>query len=458
MISLNLKQISGWIDGKVIKGDENLIIKGISIDSRNIEEGCLFIPLIGKHLNGHQFIKNAFQNGAIASLTQEDLCLHELDGVIIKVSNTKDALQKLAKEYRRMFNIPCIAVTGSTGKTTTKDMIACILSRRFKVLKNKGNYNNEIGLPLTVLDLDNDIELMVLEMGMSGYGEIDKLADIVRPDVSIITNIGVSHIEKLGSREGILKAKMEITNYFGKKNILILNADDQLLYKLKDSFSFEVLYFSLKGKGDLNVYDIVKYEKGMGFKVKYKEKNFGVYLPALGIHNVYNAAAAITASLIFGIDEQAIIEGLKNFELEKMRMNIINFGDCILVNDAYNASPDSMKAALDVIIDIKADRHIAVLGNMLELGEWSERAHREIGEYISAKGIDILITVGEYAKFIADEAIKNGFKKTNVYVCSNNNEAHDILKMIIRKGDLILFKGSRGMKLEEIINNIQECK
>ncbi|WZL74735.1 UDP-N-acetylmuramoyl-tripeptide--D-alanyl-D-alanine ligase [Clostridiaceae bacterium 35-E11] len=461
-MKLTVQEVVYATKGKLIRGDKKSIIHGVSMDSRSIKKNEIFIPLIGEKFNGHDFIKKAIDQGATAILAsqwnKEDVQNNE-NVSMVQVEDTLQALHGLARYYLSKFPIPVIAVTGSTGKTTTKDMIASVLSKKYNVLKNKGNYNNHIGLPMTVFELEPCHEIAVFEMGMSNLGEISKLSDIAQPNIGVITNIGLSHIEHLGCQENIFKAKMEITNSFDASSRLIVNGDDKFLRSLKSKPPKYQVDFV--GFGEDCTYRAMNVEnlgtEGVRFQIKLKDKLHAFTLNIPGEHNVYNALCAIDIGMALEMDIKMIQQGLEEFHGSKMRLHIFNTNDNIkVINDAYNASPDSMKAAIAVLEKIEGSRKIAVLGDMLEMGTYSQKGHYDIGSEISRKNIDILITVGKEAQNIGAGAIDSGFDKNNIFICKNNQEAIKALDCFVQKGDIILVKGSRGMHMEEIVEYAQE--
>ncbi|MCT4621326.1 MAG: UDP-N-acetylmuramoyl-tripeptide--D-alanyl-D-alanine ligase [Marinisporobacter sp.] len=460
-MKLSIKEMVEATKGNLIKGDSKDLVYGISTDSRSIKDKELFIPLVGENFNGHDFIEKAIQNGANAIFVSEEYegSLFEEKGLsIIRVKDTLKALQDLAKYYVSKFPIPIIGVTGSTGKTSTKEIIYSVLSKKYKVLKNKGNFNNHIGLPLTVFGLNEEHEIGILEMGMSGFGEINLLADLVKPDVAVITNIGLSHIEHLGSQENILKAKMEITNYFSEKSTLIVNGDDKLLKTLNNkNMDYEKCFIGLeKDCHYQGVHINDQGEEGIHFHVKINDEMYPFTLNVPGQHNIYNALCAIAVGCKFNMDIASIQEGIKEFKGSKMRMHIFTtHGKIKVINDAYNASPDSMGAAINVLSKM-TNRKIAILGDMLEMGEYAKYGHCDVGRGVADNKIDILIAVGTNANHIAKGAIENKFDQEKVYVCKDNEEVMEILKNILKKEDVVLIKGSRGMRMEEIVQYIQE--
>jgi UDP-N-acetylmuramoyl-tripeptide--D-alanyl-D-alanine ligase len=458
MIRLTTAEILEATGGILLAGRADEAVSGISTDSRKTGPGYLFVPLKGERYDGHDFIAGAFENGADAALTErgpEDLSDAAEGKILIKVGDTLKALQDIAAYYRKRFPIPFVGITGSVGKTSTKNMVACALGAVYNVLKNEGNLNNEIGVPLTIFRLDDSHEAAVVEMGMSGFGEIRTLTGIVRPKVGIITNIGISHIEKLGSRQNILKAKLELLEGLQPDGLLILNGDDVMLSGVKDLLDVRTVSYGLEEGVDYQAYNVrSRGEMGIDFGITIGGREYNVHLPVPGVHNVYNALAAIAAGQELGIDVQELIKGIAAYSPGSMRLNIIKADGITIINDVYNASPQSMKAAIDVLDELEADRRIAVLGDMLELGDWSVDAHLETGHFAAESRTDIIITVGTSAADIARGAVEAGFPPENAVMTGNNSEALDYLRSSVRKGDAILVKGSRGMKMEEIVNGL----
>lgn len=461
MINQSIEVIAKACDGVIINRGSIDTINTISTDTRTIKEGSLFIPLIGENFDGHMFIKDAIKNGANAVLIQEDR-FKDIDMLqnisAIQVKDTLKALKQIAYYYRNLFNIPFIGVTGSVGKTSTKDLISGVLSSKYDVHKNIGNFNNEIGLPMTLFNLENQHQISVLEMGMSAYGEILDLVNIVSPEIGVITNIGVSHIEHFGSKENIMKAKMEIATNLANGNYLLVNGDDEHLKSInKDDKDYEVIFYGLSSSNDFYPIEVENLsERGSKFTVDIEGRPVTFKIKQLGLHNVYNGLAAVWIGLKYGMTAEEIQNGLDSFEPSKMRLEVIEKGNMKIINDAYNASPDSMKSAIDVLQTIKANRKIAVLGNMFEMGNFAEEGHRSVGEYLAKKGINMLITVGDMANWIGQEAKENGMDEKNIFAVPNNIEAINILEKYINENDAILVKGSRGMTMEEIVRFLQE--
>ncbi|MFZ5985967.1 MAG: UDP-N-acetylmuramoyl-tripeptide--D-alanyl-D-alanine ligase [Bacillota bacterium] len=453
METLKCEEIVKATGGVLLSGDMDASFDSISTDSRKIKQGDLFIPLIGEKFDGHQYIENSFKEGAKGCLTQKNI--EPLgDKIIIKVQDTSKALRDLASYYRQKFDIPFVGITGSVGKTSTKEMVSSVLSKGFNVLKTQGNFNNEIGVPLTVFGLENSHQAAVVEMGMSGFGEISRLTSIVKPDIAIITNIGLAHIEKLGSKINILKAKMEILEGLNSQGLVILNGDDNLLYGLKGLLKFRTVFYGFEEGLDYQAYNVNSLgEQGSTFEITIGNREYKIRVPVPGIHNVYNALAGLAAGIELGIPVGKIVEGIEEFTPEKMRLNIINHNGIKIINDAYNASPQSMEAAINVLKDISGNkRTIAVLGDMLELGDMSYKAHFDVGKFAVARGVDYIAAVGENGRNIAHGAIDAGAEAYKVFQFKDNEEAGKFLKGFVKTDDVLLVKGSRGMKMEEIVN------
>ena len=450
---LSIDEILKATGGTIISEGERTSVTAVSTDSRMAGPGELFIPLIGERFDGHDYILKAFENGAAAALTQKDQI--SPDGrVLIRVGDTSAALRELAAYYRSKFHIPFVGITGSVGKTSTKDMVASVLGRRFNVLSTEGNLNNEIGVPLTVFKLDEMHGVAVLEMGMSGFGEISRLTAIVKPAVAIITNVGMSHIEKLGSRNNILRAKLEILEGLDSNGLVVLNRDDNLLDGVKNLLNHRTVSYGMEEGADYQAGNIISCgEGGIDFGLTVEGRAYDVHLPVPGIHNVNNALAAVAAGRELNVPMEDIIEGIAAYKPGKMRLNIISANGLRIINDTYNASPQSMKAALDVLEEIgMTGCRIAVLGDMLEMGDWAKEAHSEVGRYAAGKRLSRLITVGPNATYIGEGAIEAGFPEEAVSIFSNNKEAARFIEKIVQNGDTILIKGSRGMKMEELAN------
>lgn len=430
--------------------DSQNIINRVSIDSRDVDEHTLFFAIKGERFDGHDFVKDVAEKGVGAIVCHKKV---ECDAPVIYVKDTKDALLDLASYYKDTFSdLLLIALTGSVGKTTTKEMVACVMAQKGETLKTEGNFNNEIGMPRTLFRLEETTKNAVIEMGMDGFGQISVLTNCAKPDCAIITSIGVSHIEILGSRDGILQAKLEILEGLKKGSLVFLNGDDDKLSTVKLD-DYNVVFFGIENENcDVRAVDIKEVGLSTEFIAIKGDVKQKITIPTVGIHNVYDALAAFAVGLEYGITPESIADGLKNYAPSGMRQRIKEVKGITFIEDCYNASPDSQKAGLNSLCKIAKQRKIAVLGDMLELGSFSEQAHRMVGEYAANCGVDILYTVGNESKYMADSALKAGL--SNVQNFTDKAKLAEILVNELQKGDTILFKASRGMKLEEIFESI----
>lgn len=446
MENITIRDIIEITDGTTnFNIDENLEIKHISNDSREIKADSLYVALKGENLDGHKFVSSAIENGAVAALVEKSSSSRD-----IIVDNTYKALKNIAMAYRNRFDIPFLSVTGSSGKTTTKDMLYYAVSSSLKTLRNLGNFNNEIGLPMTMYNLDATYQCAILEMGMYTLGEIDYLAEIVRPNIAVITNVGVAHMQTAGSRENILKAKMEISNYMTESDTLIINGDNDMLKTInKENYKFKILTFGLESENDFSVISYQTEDTSMRIKAKFIDEEVEYLLPTLGIHNIYNSLSALAVCKVMGLDMKKSAEGITSYAPSKYRMEIKQLSDKVLVEDFYNANPDSMKASIETFREVSSNRKVGILADMLELGDISELSHKEIGN-IAAQVMDVLVCIGKEARFIGLGAEEAGFDKANIYYYENNEQAIEKINSILKPGDKILMKGSRGMKLEEV--------
>lgn len=447
------------VSGKVILKGKYEGYKNISTDSRKLQQGDIFIALKGEKFNGNEYIENASKKGASICIVDEVKFQSEKINectTIIKVENGSKALLELAEFYRSKLNVKIIAVTGSVGKTTTKDIVAAVLEGKFKVFKTEGNFNNQIGLPHMLFKLDNSYEVAVLEMGMNQRGEIHNMAKAARPDIGIITNVLRAHIGNLGSRKNILDAKLEITDFFSKENTLIINSDNDLLSTLEEK-NFTLNRVGLEGNEDFSAYDVAVKEDCIEFKVYESdvktEEKFLINMP--GKYNIVNSLLAISCGRLLNMSYDEIRKGIENIKLTSMRMEIIRGEKFTIINDCYNANPESMKAAIDVLEGFESKRKIALLGTMGELGEEAYKMHEEVGMYAGEKDIDFLIVIGEYK-----EDFERGFKSTNkrgkFKSFDEYKDLKDFILEYIGKGDTVLVKASRFMKLETITEELKK--
>ena len=452
MLELNLQEIVKATKGALLKEADVKEIKAVSTDTRKIEEGTMFIALKGENFNGNNYVLDAFNKGAKIAIVDEVKCdLNELkeDVALIKVENTGRALMDLAKFYREKLGLKVVGITGSAGKTSTKDLVAAVLSDKYKVFKTKGNFNNEIGLPLMILELDSTYDVAILEMGMRGLGQIKELAEIASPDLGIITNIGISHIEILKTRENILKAKMEIATFFDKNNTLVVCGNDDFLGALPEA-EYKIVKTGVGENFKIGAKNIALEELSSKFTVYdgEKEEEFSLDMP--GEHNISNLMLGIAIAKELGVSFEEMKRGLKNIEATSMRLELIKKDGFSILNDCYNSSPVAVKSAIDVMKNIEGKRRIAVLGTMRELGHKSEEAHREIGKYAKENGIEKVLCFGDFS-----ENIKEGYGE-GCTVYENKEELIKDLLNIICEGDIILVKASRSLKFEEITKALLE--
>ncbi len=427
-------------------------ITQLSTDSRTIPQGCLFVALVGERFNGHDYVADAIKQGAAFAIAQEKRDYGT--DKILYVNNTQDALMAIGRLYRSKFFIHCVGITGSVGKTTTKDMIADVVSAGFRTLKTQGNLNNEIGLPKTLFQLDPSYEAAVIEMGMQGLGEIRALAEVAQPQIGVITNIGVSHMELLGSRENILKAKLELADVLPDGAPLILCGDNDLLRNVKIP-RLNVQFYGIDNPACMfRAEQIHENLTETSFNLCYHNKQTAVTIPCVGRHNVLNALAACAVGTALGIPMDQCAQALKQYVPSGMRQKIVSFGGYTVVEDCYNASPDSMKAALSTLSSYPCGgRRIAVLGDMFELGDIASQAHTDVGIFSTQKGIDFLFAYGDMARYYYQGAESAGGKSQVYTDCESLVKA---LKDFLCPGDVVWFKASRGMHLEQVLQGLYE--
>lgn len=443
-----LEAVGGTLLGSYQNTDAEISV--VDTDSRKITPGGLFLPLVGERFDGHAYIKSALDSGAAGCLTAKEQEEYRADKFYVRVADTQEALRNLAIWYKSRFDIPFVAVTGSVGKTTAKDMIASVLSSKYNVLKTEGNFNNNIGLPLTILRLEKEHEVCVLEMGMDCFGEIDYLGGIVKPDVGVITNVGDAHIERLGSRENIFKAKCELLPHVQPNGLLVLNGDDAMLSTLRGNTQARAVFC---GGGEGLEY---RAEQTGGDGISHIHCHMitpamdrEVKVPALGAHMIYPCLIAAAVGEYLGLTPDEVEEGLLRFVPTRMRMNVLRTkSDITILDDTYNANPQSMRAAISVLADGNSEWKVAVLGDMFELGSFAAPLHTSVGEYLGKVGINCLVAVGELAKHIAEGARESGVP--NVYHCTDKREAKQLLPQVVKPGCTVLVKASRGMVMEEI--------
>ncbi len=462
---ITVEDVLDICSGELICGNLDMVLENFCQDTRLIKPGDVYVGIKGENHNGNDIYEDALQKGAKACILQgiiipDNIKERYANRAIILVDDTIRALQKLATYKRSMVDIPVVAVTGSVGKTSTKDIIASVMSKEYNVLKTEGNYNSQLGVALTVLRLRKEHTAMVIELGMSELGEISRLTNIVKPTVAVITNVGTAHIGILGSRENILKAKLEILEGLQSDGKLVINNDNDLLHNwsMNSNAMCDVVTYGMENVSNVMAYNTVLTEDGSTYNVDVKRKTYNVQIGIGGNHFVSNSLCAIAVGRIFNITMENILDGIAHFELTKRRMQVEKLENKVtVINDCYNANYDSMKAAIEYLSKLEGSKKIAVLGDMLELGDYSEKLHRQVGKAVVEYNIDILIAVGNEVKYMADEALKNGMNSQNIYTFDTNEEAIKTLKSLIANGDTgVLIKASNAMHFQEIFDGI--CK
>ena len=449
MKELTLKQIADWCGGKVSARFEHLRVSRMQSDSRKVRSGDLFVALKGAKADGHDFAETAINHGAVAALVSRPIS-EKLPS--IEVEDTLRAYGEIAAGYRKLTGVKVVGITGSVGKTTTKEMTASVLEAAYHTAKTEGNHNNNLGLPMTIMDMPENTEVAVLEMGMNHSGEMEYLSDIARPDLAIITNIGTMHIEHLGTREGILQAKLEIMRGMPDDGAGVFNGDEPLLWNIRAIGKHKKYYYGIENHAcDVTATDIVELDDGVRFVVHGFGQQFELFVPMLGRHAVYNALAAATVGLLLGVKPEQIQARFSSFHNTGMRQKIYVKNGVTIIEDCYNAGPESTEAALDVLAGIKTDgRRIAVLGDMLELGNRSAAEHYRIGRLAVGKA-DLLLTYGEHSVRTLTGAITGGMNPKNTDHFDTHEDMAHMLKMRVSEGDVVLFKGSRGMRMEKVL-------
>lgn len=445
-----IETIAHWSGGRRTGGDPSVQVTTICTDSRALKAGDLFLALRGESFDGHTFVAEAAKRGALGAIVQQPCPGLPPDFAVIEVSDTLKALQLVATEYRRSLGLQVVCVTGSNGKTSTKDFTAAVLRERFQVTKTEGNFNNHIGLPLTMLRLRQGDRVGVLEIGMNHSGEIAPLAAMAQPDVGIITNIGIAHIENLGSRDAIAQEKGMLAEALPPSGTIILNADDEYSPSLAARTRADALMCGLSDTADIRAEDLRPDLSGMKFRLHAFGKSVEAQLPVPGVHMVQNALLAVGAGHVFGMSLEECAAALPNIQLTKGRLEMKIVRGVQMLDDSYNANPDSVKAALLTLSQMSTNgRRVAVLGRMGELGKESERGHRSVGQVASDLGFDCVISVGDEASLIAEEAWRGGVAK--VVKAPSCEEAVKALRDFVHAGDLVLVKGSRSSRMERVI-------
>lgn len=455
MKNMTLENITAACGG-VYVGDEsykNKKISGVEKDSRLIEEGFLYLPFVGARVDGHDFIPQVFKQGALCTLSERDL--ENPSGPYIKVNSVAQALKDIAEFYRKQLDCKIIGITGSVGKTSTKEIISSVLEEKFQVLKTEGNYNNEIGMPLTILKIRDYHQIAVIEMGISDFEEMHRLSKVSRPDVCVITNIGTCHLENLGDRYGVFKAKTEMFDYASKDCFVVLNGDDDKLINVKEVNGSIPVFFGIDSEQNVKA---INYSaqgiEGTKVQIQYYNDTFETMIPIPGFHMIYNAMAATCIGVRFGMTLSEIDKGIRNLKAIGGRNNIFESNGITVIDDCYNANPMSMEASLKVLNQAKG-RKVAILGDMFELGKNEEQLHRQVGRTTANLDIDIIICIGNLSSYIADEA-KSGNGK--VLYFKNKEDFQNNIYDYIQKGDTVLIKASNGMKFNTIVKILKEEK
>lgn len=457
-MKVTVREIADAVKGKILCGNEDMLIEHISIDSRNSEGNDIFVPIIGARVDAHKFIQNAFDAGCIAALTSEHDAVKDEEHAWIRVKDTVEALHEIGRLCRSRVTVPAVGVTGSVGKTTTREMIACALSASKKVYKTQKNYNSSVGVPITMSLMSNDYDVAVLELGMNVPGELGTISEIAGLDMAVITNVGVAHIEYFGTREAICREKYTISRGFGKKGgLLIINGDDPLLYQYRDDTGYPYVLYGTSEKCEYRAENIRTENGKYCFDYVHGEERIPVVLSVLGRHNVQNAVAALAVADRMGVPVKEAAAALRAFTGFSNRLEIIPVGEYTVIDDTYNASPDSMTAGVKVLSGYEAQgKKVAVLGNMLELGDQSPRYHYQVGETIAKEPVDSLIVIGDLAAQIGKGAEAAGASYPILYKESNADAAACLIKML-KKGDVVYLKASNGMHLKEITARLREA-
>lgn len=444
MKPISLREIADSCQGE-LHGDENIIITSIVTDSRKANAGALFAAIKGERADGHDFIKKTAEQGAACAL-----CEKKPDAAIpyILVDSTLQALKKIAEYYRSLFSIPFIGITGSVGKTSTKEFIASVLSQKYSVHKTAGNFNNELGVPLTLFGLEEHHEAAVIEMGISDFGEMTRLAKMVKPNIAVITNIGCCHLENLIDRDGVLKAKTEMFCYLKDDGKIFLNGDDDKLRTVKEYRGIAPVFFGIDRKNAYYAENITdNLTDGINCRLCSGDRKIDVTIPAIGVHMVQNALAAMAVGEALGLSGEEIKRGVENFKNVGARSNVIKTEKITVIDDCYNANPTSVKASIDTLASFKT-RTVAILGDMKELGAHEKELHREVGKYVKEKNIGVLITAGPLAQYLA-EGHGNAVSFKDVEECLEN------IGSLIKDGDTVLVKASHSMHFEKITDALK---
>jgi len=455
MIDLDL--ILKATEGQLISGQSKYEFSGISTDSRRIKDNELFIALIGDNFDGYEYIDEAFTKGAMGAIVEKTINKQYSDKIIIQVKSTLRSLGDIAQSWRNTFrDLKIAAITGSNGKTTTKEIAWNILSLKFNTLKNTGNINNLIGLPLTLLKINNKHQAAVVELGMNDFGEIRRLEEIAKPNIAAITNIGKAHLEKLKNLQGVAKAKGELVEKLNEDDTFVVNNDDPYIKKISEKVNCNIINFATESEDSLiSAHDIEFFDySSIKFKLRIGDHTRSVILNSIGKHNVMNALCSAGISYAFGCDIEDISAGIEKFKPSKMRLEIIESPQGFkIINDTYNANPNSMINGIEELVRLRGNgKCFAVLGDMLELGTYSEEEHEKLGRFISCNDIDFVVLYGKYSEFTSKGINGKSINK----IAKTHSEASEFIRSNANAGDVVLIKGSRGMKMERVINNLFE--
>jgi UDP-N-acetylmuramoyl-tripeptide--D-alanyl-D-alanine ligase len=452
MASFTAEEVIAGASARQLAAGTSDFFGNISTDTRTIQKGDLFIPLTGENFNGHRFIPTAVEKGAAGVILSEDSAMEGIpDSVaVFRVNDTKQALEGLAHFHRMRFSVPVIAVTGSNGKTTTKDMIAAVLETRYHIVKTEKNHNNEIGMCQTLLRMTEDTEAVVVEMGMRGFGQIEELCRIAEPTIGVVTNVGTSHIGILGSRENIARAKSELIEALPEQGTAILNADDDLVWDMRHKMKGHVMSYGVRRPSDVRAENLSYLQDKTEYTVEIGGKTIRVSLPVLGIHNVYDSLAAISVGSLLSVEAEAMGEALSSYTPAAQRQHVVEIHGVRIMDDSYNANPLSMEMAFRSMQQLKAERRILVLGDMGELGDYADKLHEDTGAMAADMHFDALITAGPLGKAIARGARAHGMK--DITECDTVEEAAEALRQKAEPGDLVLIKASHFMHMEKILD------
>ena len=448
MKKFTLGEIACACGGKFVgnDSDKNIEITSVERDSRQIKDGSLFLAIRGERVDGHDYIEKCFASGAVCAVCEK--APDNATKPYILVDSTLEAVKKIAKAYRQKFDIPVVGVSGSVGKTSTKEMLYAVLSQKYKTHKTQGNLNNELGVPLTLLSMPEDTQAAVIEMGISDFGEMTRLSEMVQPTICVLTIIGCCHLENLGDRDGVLKAKTEMFKNAAENAEYILNGDDDKLYSVTEVNGKTPVYFGFASDNDYYAEDIENNgEGGISCTLCFDNTRLNVTIPAIGSYMVSNALAAVAAGKLLGLSDEQLVNGVQSYKTVGSRANVINTGKIRIIDDCYNANPTSVKASLDTLVNFSG-RKVAILGDMKELGADELKLHLETGKYAKDKGVDLVIAAGPLAKELAKGADGEWFESVE--------QVKNAIPALINEGDTVLVKASHSMHFEDIVDFLKE--